>query len=89
MHTTDAPRRTPQRSDARSYRSRILAVARRKLRDDPDASLDSIAQAAGVARRTLYGHFANRRAQLRRFSLLSPQLVSPVLIRWRQWRGWP
>ncbi|MEU2166055.1 MULTISPECIES: TetR/AcrR family transcriptional regulator [unclassified Streptomyces] len=41
---------------------RILATARRKLREDPDASLDSISQAAGLARRTLYGHFPNRRA---------------------------
>jgi AcrR family transcriptional regulator len=62
MQTTDAPRRTPQRSDARSNRRRILATARQKLRDDPDASLDSVALAAGVARRTLYGHFPSRQA---------------------------
>lgn len=31
-----------------------------KLRNDPDTRLDSIAQAAGVARRTLYGHFPSR-----------------------------
>jgi AcrR family transcriptional regulator len=53
---------TPQRSNARSNRARILAAARQKLRDNPDASLDSIAQAAGVARRTLYGHFSSRQA---------------------------
>ncbi|MFE9451571.1 TetR/AcrR family transcriptional regulator [Streptomyces sp. NPDC006739] len=62
MQTTDSPGRAPQRSDARSDRQRILAAARQKLRDDPDASLDSIALAAGLARRTLYGHFSNRRA---------------------------
>ncbi|WP_199832712.1 TetR/AcrR family transcriptional regulator, partial [Streptomyces puniciscabiei] len=60
--TTDTPGRAPQRSDARANRQRILATARRKLRDDPDASLDSIAVAAGLARRTLYGHFSNRHA---------------------------
>ncbi|MFF8192965.1 TetR/AcrR family transcriptional regulator [Streptomyces bobili] len=62
MQTTEALGRTPQRKDAHSNHRRILATARQKLRDDPDASLDSIAQAAGVARRTLYGHFPSRHA---------------------------
>jgi AcrR family transcriptional regulator len=62
MQTTDALGRAPRRSDARSNRRRILAIARQRLRDDPDASLDSIAQAAGVARRTIYGHFSSREA---------------------------
>ncbi|MFF7968098.1 TetR/AcrR family transcriptional regulator [Streptomyces sp. NPDC007903] len=62
MQTTHPLRRTPQRRDAHSNHGRILATARQKLRDDPDASLDSIAQAAGVARRTLYGHFPSRNA---------------------------
>ncbi|WP_405552093.1 TetR/AcrR family transcriptional regulator [Streptomyces sp. NBC_01171] len=62
MQTTDPPGRTPQRGDARSNRRRILAAARQELRDDPDASLDSIALSAGLARRTLYGHFSNRQA---------------------------
>lgn len=62
MQTTDIPGRTPQRKDAGSNRRRILAAARQKLREDPDASLDSISEAAGVARRTLYGHFPSRHA---------------------------
>ncbi|MFF7601579.1 TetR/AcrR family transcriptional regulator [Streptomyces mirabilis] len=62
MQMADALGRTPQRSRASSNRTRILATARQKLRDNPDASLDSIAQAAGVARRTLYGHFSSRQA---------------------------
>lgn len=62
MQTTDALGRTPQRRDAHSNRRRILAAARQKLWEDPDASLDSIARAAGVARRTLYGHFPSRQA---------------------------
>ncbi|MBG0853872.1 TetR/AcrR family transcriptional regulator [Streptomyces spinoverrucosus] len=62
MRTTDTPGRTVQRKDAHANRRRILATARRKLREDPDASLGSISQAAGVARRTLYGHFPSRHA---------------------------
>ncbi|PKW10605.1 hypothetical protein SAMN05428944_2199 [Streptomyces sp. 1222.5] len=53
MQTTDTPGRTPRRKDAHSNRRRILATVRLKLREDPDASLDSISEAAGVARRTL------------------------------------
>src|ERR1700761_4609030 len=52
----------PQRSHARSNRVRLLAAAREELGRDPDASLDEIARAAGVVRRTLYGHFPNREA---------------------------
>ncbi|MFF7979697.1 TetR/AcrR family transcriptional regulator [Streptomyces sp. NPDC007901] len=62
MQTTDRPRRTPQRRDAHSNHRRILATARQQLRDDPDTSLGSIAKAAGVTRRTVYGHFPSREA---------------------------
>jgi AcrR family transcriptional regulator len=54
--------RVPQRSHARNNRVRILAAARQELARDPDASIEDIAKAAGVVRRTLYGHFANRQA---------------------------
>jgi AcrR family transcriptional regulator len=54
----------PQRSHARSNRARIVATAREELSRDPEASLDEIARAAGVVRRTLYGHFPNRQALL-------------------------
>ncbi|MGK4584771.1 TetR/AcrR family transcriptional regulator [Kitasatospora sp. HPMI-4] len=55
---------TPQRSHARSNRARILEVARRELGARPDATLDEIARAAGVVRRTVYGHFPGRAALL-------------------------
>jgi AcrR family transcriptional regulator len=43
-------------------RRRILDVALIELLRDPDASMDQIARAAGVVRRTVYGHFPSREA---------------------------
>ncbi|EPH43738.1 TetR/AcrR family transcriptional regulator [Streptomyces aurantiacus] len=48
------------RADAN--RRRILDVAFAELTRDPDASMDQIARAAGVVRRTVYGHFPSREA---------------------------
>ncbi|MFD3515191.1 TetR/AcrR family transcriptional regulator [Streptomyces sp. NPDC058657] len=48
------------RADAN--RRRIMDVALAELLRDPDASMDHIARAAGVVRRTVYGHFPNREA---------------------------
>ncbi|GAA2207311.1 TetR/AcrR family transcriptional regulator [Nonomuraea monospora] len=53
-----------QRSHARANRARILAVARHELGANPDATIDEIARAAGVVRRTLYAHFPGRAALL-------------------------
>jgi AcrR family transcriptional regulator len=50
--------RPPGRAEAN--RRRILAVAADELIRDPDASMDDIARAAGVVRRTVYGHFPSR-----------------------------
>jgi AcrR family transcriptional regulator len=41
-------------------RDRILDVALDVLGDNPDAGMGEIASAAGVVRRTLYGHFPSR-----------------------------
>ena len=54
----------PQRSQARANRAKILAAAREELARNPEASLEEIARAAGVVRRTVYGHFPNRQALL-------------------------
>jgi AcrR family transcriptional regulator len=60
--TASTPAGSRQRSHARTNRARILAAAREELSRDPGASLDEIARAAGVVRRTLYGHFPSRQA---------------------------
>lgn len=54
----------PRRRNARSNRERILAAALVELARDPDVSMDDIARAAGVVRRTVYGHFPSRDALL-------------------------
>ncbi|MER5885610.1 TetR/AcrR family transcriptional regulator [Streptomyces sp. NPDC001941] len=51
---------TSGRADAN--RRRIEQVALTELLRDPDASMDQIARAAGVVRRTVYGHFPSRDA---------------------------
>src|SRR5919108_2683711 len=56
--------RVPQRRNARSNRARILATARRELGRNPDITLEELARAAGVVRRTLFGHFPGRSALL-------------------------
>ncbi|MBZ6129925.1 TetR/AcrR family transcriptional regulator [Streptomyces olivaceus] len=56
--------REPQRRNARSNRARILATARRELGRNPDTTLEELARAAGVVRRTLFGHFPGRPALL-------------------------
>ncbi|MFF4250645.1 TetR/AcrR family transcriptional regulator [Streptomyces sp. NPDC001663] len=56
--------RVPQRRNARSNRARILATARRELGKNPDITLEELARASGVVRRTLFGHFPGRTALL-------------------------
>ncbi|WP_327397173.1 TetR/AcrR family transcriptional regulator [Streptomyces phaeochromogenes] len=52
----------PLSRTARATRTRILEAARRELGRNADSSLGDIAKAAGVARRTVYAHFAGRAA---------------------------
>jgi len=53
-----------RRRDATENRAALVAAARVVLNRDPDAGLDAIAAEAGLTRRAVYGHFANRDALL-------------------------
>jgi len=55
----------PLSRTARATRTRILEAALRELGRNTDSSLGDIAEAAGVARRTVYAHFAGRAALVR------------------------
>ena len=52
--------RVRKRADAERNIESILEAARISLSHDPDASIGVIAEAAGVGRVTLYGHFPTR-----------------------------
>lgn len=49
-----------QRADAQRNRARIVEAAIEQLARDPATSMGDIAEAAGVGRNTLYGHFPTR-----------------------------
>ncbi|WFR68125.1 TetR/AcrR family transcriptional regulator [Curtobacterium flaccumfaciens] len=59
MTSTGQPERAPRR-DAAENRAALLEAARTVLQHDPDASLETIATAAGLSRRAVYGHFPSR-----------------------------
>ena len=54
-----------RRRDATANRAALHVAAQSVLARDPHASLDAIAQSAGLSRRALYGHFSDRESLLR------------------------
>lgn len=70
------------RADARLSREKILAAAADCLGSNPQASTRDIAQAAGVGRVTLYGHFPSREelveATMSRLLALGEEVLSEV-----------
>lgn len=55
-----AKRERALRSDSQRNRDAILSAAAECLTSNPSATLADIAEAAGIARITLYGHFSSR-----------------------------
>jgi hypothetical protein len=56
--------REPLRRNWRSNQALILPAARQELGRNPDVTLEEIARAAAVVRRTLFGHLSGRAALL-------------------------
>ena len=61
---TQSPARK-RRADAQRSAASIVGAAAQVLDDDPDASMEAIARAAGVTRQTVYAHFPSREQLLR------------------------
>jgi AcrR family transcriptional regulator len=69
----------PLRADARRNREAVLRAAIAVLRTDPGASMDTIAEAAGVARRTAFRSFAGRDELVRAAHLTTLTAARAVL----------
>ena len=69
----------PLRADARRNRDAVLRAAIEVLRIDPTASMDTIAEAAGVARRTAFRSFAGRDELVRAAHLTTLAAVRATL----------
>ncbi|WP_329221768.1 TetR/AcrR family transcriptional regulator [Streptomyces sp. NBC_01485] len=76
---THSVAREPQRRNSRSNRARILATARQELGRNPDVTLEEIARASGVVRRTLFGHFPGRAALLEALAEEASEALRGVL----------
>jgi AcrR family transcriptional regulator len=67
------------RRNSRSNRARILATARQELGRNPDVTLEELARAAGVVRRTLFGHFPGRAALLEALAEEASEAIRSVV----------
>lgn len=67
------------RSDALKNRAALLDAARAELNRDPDASIDAIASAAGLSRRSVYSHFPSREALVAELASLGATRVAAAV----------
>ena len=66
------------RADFRANRQAILDAARSALAEDSRASIETIAIAAGLSRRTLYGHFTDRDELIRELIVTGAQRFNAI-----------
>ncbi|GAB3612992.1 TetR/AcrR family transcriptional regulator [Humibacter ginsengisoli] len=68
------------RRDAAENREALIAAAVRVLNADVDASLEAIAAEAGLSRRSVYGHFANRDELVREVLRLGAERMAASVV---------
>lgn len=76
---TSSRARAPRR-DAAENREALIAAAVRVLNADVDASLEAIAAEAGLSRRSVYGHFANRDELVREVLRLDAERMAASVV---------
>ncbi|MDQ1584341.1 MAG: hypothetical protein QOF36_2395 [Microbacteriaceae bacterium] len=81
MSVVSIPTPRPLRRDAADNRAALLAAARLVLNRDPDAPLEAIAAEAGLSRRAVYGHFANRDELLHEVVRIGAERVATAVTR--------
>ncbi|MFI5805047.1 TetR/AcrR family transcriptional regulator [Streptomyces sp. NPDC051561] len=69
----------PLRADAERSVRAILEAAERVLSEDPHASMEQIASAAGVARTTIHRRFAHRQALIEALALSAARQLAQVV----------
>ncbi|MBK0421846.1 TetR family transcriptional regulator [Leucobacter sp. CSA2] len=77
MSTTTPARRR----DAEANREAILEAAERIISGDPAASIDLIARGAGLTRRAVYGHFADRTALVHEVIARCAERIAGIAVR--------
>jgi len=78
-NTGDVPAESSRGRSMSETRDRILDVALAVLGENPDAGMGDIASAAGVVRRTVYGHFPSRLDLIRTLTERAVAEVTAVL----------
>ena len=77
--TGGAPEAGAGRQDAQGTAARVVAAAIHLLADQPDATMQEIADAAGMGRATVYRHFANRDELLSAITLVAFEEIRVAL----------
>jgi len=81
MAVTDGRDIVPQRrrADARRSIEAIVSAARVLFSERPDASMEDVAAAAGLARQTVYAHFTSREALIHAvFDAIAAEVVAAI-----------